>query len=53
MIGLLGLVHTLCTLEKNFGGVDTELTGTVNNLGTDDAGKGVFSLGNPTVVAAG
>jgi len=46
-------LHAWVRGEKNFGGVDTELTGTVNNLGTDDAGKGVFSLGNPTVVAAG
>mgnify|MGYP003133548750 CR=1 FL=1 len=48
-------LHAWVRGEKNFNGLDTVAngSGSVDSLGTDDAGKSVFSLGGPIVVNAG
>ena len=48
-------LHAWVRGEKNFNGLDTVAngSGTVDSLGTDDAGKNVFSVGAPIVVSAG
>ena len=48
-------LHAWVRGEKNFNGLDTVAngSGSVDSLGTDDAGKSVFSAGVPIVVNAG
>ena len=48
-------LHAWVRGEKNFNGLDTVAngSGSVDSLGTDDAGKNVFSIGVPIVVNAG
>jgi hypothetical protein len=48
-------LHAWVRGEKNFNGIDTVVDGSdaLNSLGTDSAGKSVFSLGGPIIVNAG
>lgn len=48
-------LHAWVRGEKNFNGLDTVVNGSdaLNSLGTDSAGKNVFSLGGPIIVNAG